>query len=106
MRHDYTKSMLAPAAYGVLRYWRARLPGRALAMLRAGRCEAVMAHFLLVSPRLATELRRVGAELYVWTVDDRRRIERLAALGVAGVITNDPRLFGSLRVRPATLASG
>jgi glycerophosphoryl diester phosphodiesterase len=34
-----------------------------------------------------------GGELYVWTVDDRRRIERLEALGVDGVITNDPRLF-------------
>ncbi len=106
VRRDYTKSLLAPAAYGVVRYWRVRLPGRALAMLRTGRCEAVMAHFLLVSPRLVAELSRVGAELYVWTVDDRRRIERLARLGVAGVITNDPRLFTPLRERSEAPASG
>jgi glycerophosphoryl diester phosphodiesterase len=31
--------------------------------------------------------------VYVWTVDDARRIATLEALGVDGVITNDPRLF-------------
>jgi glycerophosphoryl diester phosphodiesterase len=34
-----------------------------------------------------------GGELYVWTVDDARRIRELEQLGVTGVITNDPRLF-------------
>jgi glycerophosphoryl diester phosphodiesterase len=29
----------------------------------------------------------------VWTVDSARRIAALEALGVDGVITNDPRLF-------------
>jgi glycerophosphoryl diester phosphodiesterase len=92
-RRDYTKSMLAPGAYVVLRLVRAVLPGRARRMLRAGRFEAVMAHWLLVSPRLVAEVHRAGGQVYVWTVDDGRRIERLAALGVDAVITNDPRLF-------------
>ena len=60
--------------------------------------EAVMAHWLLVSPRLVRSVRGAGGEIYVWTVDDGRRIERLEALGVDGVITNDPRLFAP---RPA-----
>jgi glycerophosphoryl diester phosphodiesterase len=34
-----------------------------------------------------------GGEIYAWTVDDAGEIARLAALGVSGVITNDPRLF-------------
>jgi glycerophosphoryl diester phosphodiesterase len=39
------------------------------------------------------KLAEVGGDLYVWTVDDPKRIRRLEALGVTGVITNDPRLF-------------
>jgi glycerophosphoryl diester phosphodiesterase len=52
-----------------------------------------MAHWRLVTPRLVRTLRETGGDLYVWTVDDARRIRRLEALGVTGVITNDPRLF-------------
>ena len=92
-RRDYTRSALAPGAYVLMRLMRAVLPRRAGAMLRAGRFEAVMAHWLLVSPRLIQSVRREGGQLYVWTVDDERRIDRLASLGVDGVITNDPRLF-------------
>jgi glycerophosphoryl diester phosphodiesterase len=29
----------------------------------------------------------------VWTVDDARMIGKLTAMGVDGIITNDPRLF-------------
>jgi glycerophosphoryl diester phosphodiesterase len=97
-RRDYTKSLLAPGAYALMRVIRTLLPRRAAAMIRAGRFEAVMAHWLLVSPRLVRSVRGAGGELYVWTVDDGRRIERMEALGVDGVITNDPRLFAP---RPA-----
>ena len=94
VRRDYTKTALALPAYLIARYWRIRLPGRAAALLRAGGCEAVMAHWLLVSGRLARAVGEAGGELYVWTVDDAKRIAALEALGVDGVITNDPRLFG------------
>jgi glycerophosphoryl diester phosphodiesterase len=69
------------------------LPGRAARAIRAGRFDALMCHYALVTPRLARTIRAAGGELYVWTVDDAARIARLEALGVAGVITNDPRLF-------------
>jgi glycerophosphoryl diester phosphodiesterase len=59
-----------------------------------------MAHWALVTPRLARGVREAGGELYVWTVDDARRIAALERLGVTGVITNDPRLFaGDAAVR-------
>ncbi len=61
--------------------------------MRAGRCDALMAHWRLVTPRLVRALRDAGGDLYVWTVDDPARIRALEALGVTGVITNDPRLF-------------
>jgi glycerophosphoryl diester phosphodiesterase len=97
-QRDYTKSLLAPGAYVLMRLLRTVLPWRAASMIRSGRFEAVMAHWLLVSPRLVRSIRDAGGELYVWTVDDGRRIERMEALGVDGVITNDPRLFAP---RPA-----
>jgi glycerophosphoryl diester phosphodiesterase len=52
-----------------------------------------MAHWRLVTRALVRAVHGAGGELYVWTVDDRRRIASLEALGVDGVITNDPRLF-------------
>jgi glycerophosphoryl diester phosphodiesterase len=54
-----------------------------------------MSHWALVTPRLARAVRAVGGELYVWTVDDPARIAKLGAIGVTGVITNDPRLFAT-----------
>ena len=62
--------------------------------MRAGGCEAVMAHRILVSGRLVREVHAAGGQVYVWTVDDADRIRAYEELEVDGVITNDPRLFG------------
>jgi glycerophosphoryl diester phosphodiesterase len=72
------------------------LPGRAARAIHAGECDAVMAHWRLVTPRLQRAVRKAGGELYVWTVDELPRLRALEALGVTGVITNDPRLFAAL----------
>lgn len=93
VRRDYTRSVLAPAALVLLQILKARLPARAARMIRDGECEALMSHFRLVTPRLVRAVNEAGGELYVWTVDDGDQIRRLEALGVAGVISNDPRLF-------------
>jgi glycerophosphoryl diester phosphodiesterase len=53
----------------------------------------VMAHRILISPRLVQAVHDAGGQVYVWTVDDASRIRAYEALGVDGVITNDPRLF-------------
>jgi glycerophosphoryl diester phosphodiesterase len=95
VRRDYTRTPLAPVAYGIARWWRMRLPAQAEALLAAGRIEAVMSHWILVSGALVQRVQRAGGQVYVWTVDDRAKIGMFEALGVDGVITNDPRLFGS-----------
>ena len=95
VKRDYTRSWLTKVpAYGLLVNARRRLPRVAAEHVRAGRCDALMAHHLLVTPRLVRALREAGGDLYVWTVDDAAAIRRLDALGVTGIITNDPRLFG------------
>lgn len=93
-RRDYTASKLyiAPALVA-LAAGRRILPGRAGEALRAGRCDALMVHWRLVTARLVEAIRDARGELYVWTVDEAPRIRALEALGVTGVITNDPRLF-------------
>ena len=91
---DYTRSLVwAVPAYGAIRWIRAGLPSKAARAIRRGRCEALMAHRMLVSRELVRRVHDAGGRLYVWTVDDAAEIERLEALGVDAVITNDPRLF-------------
>jgi glycerophosphoryl diester phosphodiesterase len=55
-----------------------------------------MVHWRLVSEELVDAVATAGGELYVWTVDDLGRLRELEAMGVTGVITNDPRLFAKL----------
>jgi glycerophosphoryl diester phosphodiesterase len=78
------------AAIGVIRR---RLPAAVRGHILAGRCDALMANWLFVTRGLVEAVADARGELYVWTVDDAQRIRRLEALGVTGVITNDPRLF-------------
>lgn len=97
-RRDYTENplTLAPALamLAALRMW---LPRRARTVLRAGRFDAIMAHWRLVTPALVRAVAEGGGELYAWTVDDAAQVERLSAIGVDGIITNDPRLFTAAR---------
>jgi glycerophosphoryl diester phosphodiesterase len=96
VRRDYTASKLtAVPAWSLLLRMRRRLPRVAAGHVRAGRCDALMAHWRLVTPRLVRTLREAGGDIYVWTVDDAARIRALEELGVTGVITNDPRLFAA-----------
>jgi glycerophosphoryl diester phosphodiesterase len=95
-KRDYTRSVLmAGPALVALRVMRRTLPRRAAAALRQGLCDALSAHWRLVSRPLVSAVREAGGELYVWTVDHAPRIRELEELGVTGVITNDPRLFGA-----------
>ncbi len=97
VRRDYTASpFTALPALGLLEALKRALPWQAARAIARGEVDAIMAHWRLVTPRLAAAVDRAGGELYAWTVDELPRIRALEKLGVAGVITNDPRLFGEL----------
>ena len=93
-RRDYLAHPLTrPGAYLMLAYLRRALPGQVQRALRSGAADAIMAHWGVVTPHLVQVVRAAGGELYVWTVDDHRRLTQLAELGVTGVITNERDLF-------------
>jgi glycerophosphoryl diester phosphodiesterase len=94
LRRDPFRSRLTwlPAA-AVMVAWREALPLQAARAIRVGTCDALMAHWRLITPRLVRRVHAAGGELYVWTVDELPRIRSLQGMGVTGVITNDPRLF-------------
>lgn len=97
MRHDpfRSRALTLPARL-VARVARDGLPKRAAAAIAAGCCDALMVHWRLVSEALIEAVFAAGGELYVWTVDDLMQLRQLEAMGVTGVITNDPRLFAKL----------
>jgi glycerophosphoryl diester phosphodiesterase len=94
----------------VSRDWRKRPLGRAFAAVAlAGlrrRAPAIAARGIerlapaamwvfhpVITARLLERTRSAGVELIAWTVDDLPTMRRLAALGVDGICSNDPRLF-------------
>jgi glycerophosphoryl diester phosphodiesterase len=64
-----------------LRRWR-RLP-----------VQYVVPHYSLLSRRLVEKLHDAGKIVVTWTVNDPRKMLRAAALGVDGIISDDPKLL-------------
>jgi glycerophosphoryl diester phosphodiesterase len=93
-RRDYlAHPATRPIALGALGLLRRTVPRAVARAIRTGKIDAAMSHWALVTPYFVRHVREAGGELYVWTVDDARKIQHFEAMGVTGVITNDPRLF-------------
>ena len=92
-RNPFKSRVTAVPAYALLQVLRRRLPGTVARAIREGRVDAIMANFHVVTERMVRGVLDAGGEIYVWTVDDPRRIEQLRGLGVTGCISNDPRLL-------------
>ena len=95
-RDPFRSPWTAALALVVVQAMRVTLPVQASRAIRARQCDALMVHWRLVTSRLVRAVDAAGGEVYVWTVDELPRLRALEALGVTGVITNDPRLFGAL----------
>ena len=70
-RNPLRNPITALPAVAVLAYVRRALPGVAANRIRRGEIDALMAHWRLVTPRLAAAVRGAGGELYA--LDGRRR---------------------------------
>jgi glycerophosphoryl diester phosphodiesterase len=92
-RNYLANPITKPLAIAAVARLRRTVPRMVAKAIRAGEVDAVMSHFSLVTPHFVRTVRDAGGELYVWTVDDADQIRKFEAMGVTGVITNDPRLF-------------
>jgi glycerophosphoryl diester phosphodiesterase len=95
-RDPFRSAMTRVPAMLLLVGMRTNLPRQAASAIGERLCDALMVHWRLVTPRLVRRVQDAGGEVYVWTVDEISRMRALEALGVTGVITNDPRLFAGL----------
>jgi glycerophosphoryl diester phosphodiesterase len=57
---------------------------------------AVWVYHSVITPRIVAAAHGAGVQVVAWTVDDVARMRELAALGVDGICTNDPRLLAGL----------
>ena len=73
------------------------LPRRLPQLLANAKATAATLHYSVVSADTIRVAHEAGAAVYVWTVDDAALAQELVAAGADGIITNDPRIFGSLK---------
>jgi glycerophosphoryl diester phosphodiesterase len=85
-----------PVVLAALVSLRARVPGIVRRRAPELGVNSVWAYHPVVTRRLADACHDAGLELIAWTVDDVSRMRTLAAMGVDGICTNDPRLFDEL----------
>jgi glycerophosphoryl diester phosphodiesterase len=81
---------LVPMAVGVL----ARaLPRRLPRWLRSTGASVAMLHYAVLSPTVVERCHHADAAVWTWTVNEQALLERVVALDVDGVTSDDPRLF-------------
>ncbi|HEX6117327.1 MAG TPA: glycerophosphodiester phosphodiesterase [Solirubrobacterales bacterium] len=90
------KRWARPVLIAAVAAMRRRLPSLAARRLPELGVHAMWVYHPLVTERLARACGAAGVELYAWTVDDLARMRELVAIGVDGIVTNDPRLFVEL----------
>jgi len=94
VRRDWSaKWALRPLFLAGAAALRARLPGAVRARAPRLGVWSVWVYHPLVTPRLVEAAHGVEVAVVAWTVDDPDRIAALAALGVDGICSNDPRLL-------------
>jgi glycerophosphoryl diester phosphodiesterase len=74
---------------------RLTLPLRVVRLASAAGADVLSLHHLVVSAAAVRRCRARGLAVFAWTVNDRAALDRVVALGVDGVVTDDPGLVRS-----------
>ncbi len=72
---------------------RRRMPGIVSKGLKDLEVDSIWAFYGVITPELVELTRSEGLKLNAWTIDDPETIERMLAMGVDGICSNDPRLL-------------
>jgi glycerophosphoryl diester phosphodiesterase len=88
---------LAPVMRGSLAALGASLPRRLPELLRRVGAQAATLHHSVCSAAAIARAHEAGAAVYAWTVDEPALAQRLVDWGADGIITNDPRIFATLK---------
>jgi glycerophosphoryl diester phosphodiesterase len=79
---------------------RSTMPARVPLLLAAARADVLALHHTLCSPGAVAAAHRRGAPVLAWTTNEPDRIRALAALGVDGIVTDDPKLALATLIEP------
>jgi glycerophosphoryl diester phosphodiesterase len=83
-----------PPARVIVRALKRTLPLRIGGLLRAARATTAVLYWEVLTAAVVARCHALGAPVLAWTVDDPELVPWLDRLGVDGVVTNDPRIFG------------
>lgn len=90
----YDRSRIGrPLVAAALALMRSRFPTQARHRAPALGVSSIWLYHRVASPRIVAVARELGIELICWTVDDAARVAELRAIGVDGIVSNDPRLL-------------
>ena len=84
--------VLRPLVTPALAAMRSLLPRRLPRWLDTVDAAAVTLNWAVVTPAAVAVCHRLGAAVYVWTVNERELAETLVETGVDAIITDDPRI--------------
>ena len=87
------RGLPAPVLGAAAAMLRTSLPFRIGRMLTGAHANAATLHHLVLSRSTVERCHARGAAVIAWTVNEPEELERVIALGVDGVVTDDPAVF-------------
>jgi glycerophosphoryl diester phosphodiesterase len=104
-KRDWTQYGWAqPALRAGISALRRRYPGILAKRGPELQLQAVWVYHPLITPKAVEVAHELDLELMAWTVDDAKRMRELIDMGVDGICSNDPRLFGLAEREPQPAA--
>jgi glycerophosphoryl diester phosphodiesterase len=95
-RHGVSsRRLLGPLVGTALGVLRRLLPRRIERLLRRADASVAVLHWSVVSRAVVERCHASGAAVLAWTVNEQELVARLDGIGVDGVVTDDPRVFGA-----------